>query len=71
MKELSEIRERGLAQILERQRRGIIREYKRIVCFDSSVLANDTELRSGVLRVGEGSAELSLASLASSQSKSR
>jgi hypothetical protein len=34
--------------------RGTIREYKRIVCFDNEVLANDPELRSGILRVGTG-----------------
>jgi hypothetical protein len=35
-------------------RRGTIREYKRIMCFDQELLARDPELRSGVLRVGEG-----------------
>jgi hypothetical protein len=35
-------------------RHGTIREYKRIICFDHDVLASDPELRSGVLRVGEG-----------------
>jgi hypothetical protein len=40
--------------ILEKMKRGNIREYKRIMCFDHDVLANDPELRSGVLRVGEG-----------------
>lgn len=35
-------------------RRGVIREYKRIICFDPDVLANDHELQSGILRVGEG-----------------
>jgi hypothetical protein len=35
-------------------KRGIIREYKRIICFDSEVLANDPELRSGILTVGTG-----------------
>jgi hypothetical protein len=34
--------------------RGTIREYKRILYFDHDVLANDPELRSGALRVGEG-----------------
>jgi hypothetical protein len=33
---------------------GKIREYKRILCFDNDVLARDHELRSGILRVGEG-----------------
>jgi hypothetical protein len=40
--------------ILELLKRGTIREYKRIICFDHEVLANDPELRSGVLCVGEG-----------------
>ncbi len=40
--------------ILEQVKQGRIREYKRIVCFDQGVLANDPELRSGILRVGEG-----------------
>lgn len=40
--------------ILEEMKQGAIREYKRIMCFDHDVLANDSELRSGVLRVGEG-----------------
>jgi len=44
-------RDKTFALILEQCKRGMIREYKRIVCFDSDVLANDQELRSGVLRV--------------------
>jgi len=40
--------------ILEQLKRGTIREYKRILCFDRDVLANDHELKTGVLRVGEG-----------------
>ncbi len=47
-------REQNLALILEQLGRGTIREYKRIICFDQAVLANDQQLRSGVLRVGEG-----------------
>jgi hypothetical protein len=39
---------------LELLKRGTIREYKRIICFDNDVLANDPELKSGILRVGEG-----------------
>jgi len=39
--------------ILEKMKQGTIREYKRIMCFDHDVLANDSELRSGILRVGE------------------
>jgi hypothetical protein len=40
--------------ILEQLKRGTIREYKRLICFDRDVLASDPELKSGVLRVGEG-----------------
>ena len=40
--------------IIEQLKRGAIREYKRIICFDHDVLSNDRELKSGVLRVGEG-----------------
>jgi len=47
-------REAALAVVLEQVRRGTIREYKRIICFDPNVLEDDQELRSGVLRVGEG-----------------
>ncbi len=39
---------------LEQLKRGKIREYKAIICFDQDVLANDHELKSGILRVGEG-----------------
>ena len=46
---------REVVRDLSRQvKRGTIREYKRIICFDHDVLANDHELKSGVLRVGEG-----------------
>jgi hypothetical protein len=41
--------------LLERLKTGKLSEYKRIICFDKQVLASDHELRSGVLRVGEGS----------------
>ena len=41
--------------ILNNLKQGTIRQYKRIMCFDHDVLANNPELRSGVLRVGEGS----------------
>ncbi len=44
----------NLGTFLEGVKQGKIREYKRIICFDHDVLANDPELRSGVLRVGEG-----------------
>jgi hypothetical protein len=49
-----EAREKLYSSILELLKRGTIREYKRIICFDHDVLANDHELKSGVLRVGEG-----------------
>ena len=39
---------------IERVKSGTIREYKRIACFDRDVLMNDPELKSGILRVGEG-----------------
>ncbi len=39
---------------MEWLKRGTIREYKRIICFDNVVLANDHDLRTGILRVGEG-----------------
>lgn len=45
--------------IVERVRRGTIREYKRILCFDHDVLANDHEMKSGILRVGEGPGSVS------------
>lgn len=40
--------------IEERVRRGTIREYKRIICFDHEAIESDHELKAGVLRVGEG-----------------
>lgn len=55
LEELKAQRERNISLILEQQARGVIHEYKRVICFDHSVLANDPELKSGVLRVGEGS----------------
>jgi len=47
-------REAALAVVVEQVRGGTIREYKRIICFDPEVLEGDQELKSGVLRVGEG-----------------
>jgi len=44
----------NLGILLERVKQGSVREYKRIICFNHDVLANDQALRSGVLRVGEG-----------------
>jgi|SRR5208282_747609 len=47
-------REALYSSIIEELKRGTIREYKRIICFDQDVLANDLEVKSGILRVGEG-----------------
>jgi hypothetical protein len=47
-------REKMNAAIAEQLKRGTIREYKRLICFDYDVLANDLNLKSGILRVGEG-----------------
>jgi hypothetical protein len=47
-------RETIFSSVLERVKHGTLREYKRIICFDNDVLANDHELKSGILRVGEG-----------------
>jgi hypothetical protein len=49
-----EFRERLYGTIIEQLKRGTIREYKRIMCFDHDLLASDQELRSGIVRVGEG-----------------
>jgi hypothetical protein len=49
-----EAQDQVFVAIMEQLRRGMIREYKRILCFDHDVLANDLELNSGILRVGEG-----------------
>src|SRR5262249_12741609 len=40
------------AGIIELVKGGTIREYKHILCFDHDVLANNPELKSGILRVG-------------------
>ena len=53
-KEGHAIREKLFTSILERLNRGTMREYKRIICFDHDVFASDHELKSGVLRIGEG-----------------
>jgi hypothetical protein len=49
-----EFREQVYGTIMEQLKRGAIREYKRLLCFDHDVLAEDHELRSGILRVGDG-----------------
>jgi hypothetical protein len=53
-KQVNADRAKVFSSILKLLERGTIREYKRIICFDHAVLANDLELKSGVLRVGEG-----------------
>ena len=52
--EVNAVRERLYSAVLEELKRGRLRDYKRIICFDRGVLANDHELQSGVLRVGTG-----------------
>ena len=42
-------REQFYDLIMQQMRRGVIREFKRLVCFDPDVLANDHELQSGIL----------------------
>jgi len=49
-----EVRKMLFEGIIEQLKRGTIREYKRIFCFDHEVLANNPELKSGILRVGDG-----------------
>jgi hypothetical protein len=52
-------REQFYASIMEQLRSGVIRDYKRLICFDHEVLANDPELMSDVLKVGEGPGTIS------------
>ena len=52
--EAAAARSKVLASLLERQKNGTIREYKRIICFDPDVLISDPDLKSGILRVGQG-----------------
>ena len=40
--------------ILELLHRGTIREYKRILCFEGEIIQNNHELKSGIIRVGQG-----------------
>src|SRR5262249_52136193 len=47
-------RERLFETLFEQLKVGKLREYQRIICFDNDVLANHQELKSGILRVGEG-----------------
>ena len=53
-REMNSVREKYYKQTFELLRNGTIRVYKRLMCFDNDVLANDPELKSGILRVGEG-----------------
>jgi hypothetical protein len=46
--------EQIFGSIMEQLKRGSIREYKQLICYDHDVFANGHELKSGVLRVGEG-----------------
>src|SRR5579859_7557524 len=46
MKEANTSRQTIFNSLLERLKRGAIREYKRILCFDNDVLANDHDLKS-------------------------
>jgi hypothetical protein len=39
--------------IMDRVKRGTIREYRRILCFDHDAFATDHQLNAGILRVGE------------------
>src|SRR5215469_741243 len=45
--------------IEERLRRGLVHEYKRLICFDREIVEQDHELRSGILRVGSGPGTIS------------
>jgi hypothetical protein len=45
--------------VMEQLKRRVIREYKRLLCFDYHVLENTPELKSGILRVGEGPGTIS------------
>ena len=49
-----EAREQVFGAVMEQLKRGTIREYKRIICFGQDVLANDHDLKSGILRIGKG-----------------
>jgi len=50
----NEAREQIYETIMEGLKRGTIREFRQVMCFDHDVLANDHELKSGIVRVGEG-----------------
>ena len=51
---------RGLfSAVMDQVNRGTIREYKRLLCFDHDVFAQNLELKSGIVRVGEGPGTIS------------
>ena len=56
---MDEARKPFYRAIMDQLQRGVIREYKRILCFDPEVLVNDQDLKSGILRVGEGPGTIS------------
>jgi hypothetical protein len=47
-------REQLYPSIMQGMKRGVIRDYKRLICFDHDIFVNNHELQSGALRVGEG-----------------
>jgi hypothetical protein len=49
-----EAHEQIFGSIMEQLKRGTIREYKQIMCYDHDVFANGHELKLGILRVGGG-----------------
>jgi len=53
-----EAREQIFAAAMEQVKRGTIKEYKRLVCFDRDVFENDHAVRSGILRVDKGPATI-------------
>jgi hypothetical protein len=53
--ERADIRRKELYELIfEQLKRSVMREYKRIICFDNAVLEQCPELKAGILRVGEG-----------------
>jgi hypothetical protein len=49
-----ESREELFRTVMEQVKRGTVREYKRLICFDPEALANESELKSGILTVAQG-----------------
>ncbi len=52
-------RQEFFSAVMEQLKRGTIREYKVLLCFDHDVLAGYPELKSGILRIGEGPGTIS------------